>query len=39
MEEEYDDKKKLQQEKRELERQIQELSASAGTRNQGRLHM
>lgn len=36
IEEEYDDKKKLQQEKRDLERQIQELSSKAGSRDKGR---
>lgn len=35
IEEEYDDKKKLQQEKRDLERQIQELSSKAGSRDKG----
>lgn len=35
IEEEYDDKKKLQQEKRDLERQIQELSSNAGSRDKG----
>lgn len=39
IEEEYDDKKKLQQEKRDLERQIQELSSKAGSRDKGRLQI
>lgn len=39
IEEEYDDKKKLQQEKRDLERQIQELSSKAGSRDKGGLQI
>ena len=39
LEEEYDEKKKLMSEKKELERQIQELGAMTNNRDRGRFYL